>query len=115
MVMFDKPAETVVFAESEKLTTDGDPTGTYENRISLAADSNSSITDARLVPRHLDTVNALFVDGHVKSMRKDELRRVETNVENRPCFKKTSAFGTGNCATIFHYFQASAVSTAYYY
>src|SRR5690606_15588646 len=117
MSRFDKPSETVMFADSERLAADGTPLHSYQNRFSLLPDTTEAGTSGKpkLFGRHLDTVNSLFVDGHVKAMKKNELLKIVDNTTNpRNCFKDTRAFGTNHCASMFYYFQVSANASTYY-
>ena len=41
------------------------------------------------MPRHLETCNVLFADGHVKSLRTDKFYTVLTGTTKIPCYDIT--------------------------
>lgn len=99
MTDLDKPAETVTFADCTNYDYIGLPGG------SLYSDPN-----ARDDPRHLDTVNVAFADGHVKAMKETELLKTETGTGRKVAWGAYSPYGNlwnTTAATIFPYWQTS--------
>ncbi|RYG75607.1 DUF1559 domain-containing protein [bacterium] len=73
------PAELVNLAAIGSATTtawvlDGDDANSSDNTVPFTADINTEVF-ANISNRHLETVNVLFLDGHVKAVKRDALNR----------------------------------------
>jgi prepilin-type N-terminal cleavage/methylation domain-containing protein/prepilin-type processing-associated H-X9-DG protein len=105
---FDLPAETIAFADV--ITPNNDIAG-----VSYASLTGGlAAATSRLEPRHLETLNALFLDGHVKAMRKDKM---EETVTNTGANARTVAYNGGFTDThspIFRYWQTTAIAGLYH-
>jgi prepilin-type processing-associated H-X9-DG protein len=65
--------------------------------------------------RHLDTGNVLFIDGHVKAMKTNELVKTEANTTLRQVAHQGGGiWATGSTSQIFHYWQTSADAGDYW-
>jgi prepilin-type N-terminal cleavage/methylation domain-containing protein/prepilin-type processing-associated H-X9-DG protein len=110
IAQIDLPAETIMFADGKDPGTPGD----FRNYLALPNGlySTYSIPDTR----HLETCNALFMDGHVKAMKSADLNATVSNT-TRGCFGTTGFqnYNGGWCATIFKYWQVDAgVASGHY-
>jgi prepilin-type N-terminal cleavage/methylation domain-containing protein/prepilin-type processing-associated H-X9-DG protein len=107
------PAETVFLVEGH----DPNPSVTepYFDFMGLPGGLTYYDNWGQVDPRHLDTANALFFDGHVKAMRKEVLEKKDSGVGNAcfgiPGFVRDD---TAYCLQIFYYFRTSAQSGQYY-
>lgn len=73
------PADLVSLAAVGSATTtawvmDGDDGNDSDDQVPFSADVSAGVF-TNFTDRHLDTVNVLFLDGHVKSLKTDALKR----------------------------------------
>jgi prepilin-type N-terminal cleavage/methylation domain-containing protein/prepilin-type processing-associated H-X9-DG protein len=106
MARIDLPAETVFFLDNAK--SDGTITQDLATPPGGAWDT---AVDSKFTERHLGTGNVLFVDGHVKAMRKAVIDKIVPNSDNRIVATNQGLTGFAEpypATDIFHYWQTSA-------
>lgn len=80
----EAPSETIAFADSTAAPTKGSFVGALKWGYYILRPADlwprtppepaTNETYGRMIPRHLETANVLFADGHVKAMKMDALR-----------------------------------------
>jgi prepilin-type N-terminal cleavage/methylation domain-containing protein/prepilin-type processing-associated H-X9-DG protein len=102
----DQPAETVYFAESQA----GANANASYNFVGLPG--GAVYNTACISERHLETCNALFMDGHVKAMKAAALHKI-VPANGRSVFRSAVGF-VSDRTDMFQYWQASADAGTYY-
>lgn len=110
-MQIERPTQTVYFADGE--AGPNYASDKHYNYICLPGGAEYVFT--RLSDRHLETTNALFMDGHVKAMKKTELEKTGSNPDNSGVFTKWG-YQTGSTytTTIHTYWSTSAAANTYF-
>jgi prepilin-type N-terminal cleavage/methylation domain-containing protein/prepilin-type processing-associated H-X9-DG protein len=106
----DLPAQTAFFGDNAK----SDNTETVHSIMCIPGGTYNGV-NAFFSDRHLETGNILFVDGHVKAMKKNELYKITANT-GRTVTNRLAAGGfTDTAVNIFLYWQTSADGSGEYF
>ena len=106
----DDPSNTVIVADSRDMTYstgDDDNVAAYGHEF-ICLPGGNWYTVSRVAARHLDTVNTLFLDGHVKAMRRTELEKIVPNPGREVSFISGLGYMSSAPTTYFRYFQTAA-------
>lgn len=107
----DLPAETAMFMDVARASDGTVNTSWAGNHALPPGGAWDSAGDSKFTERHLETGNILFVDGHVKAMKKTEVNKIVTNSTGRVVATSSGVTGftdASPAAEIFPYWQTSA-------
>jgi prepilin-type N-terminal cleavage/methylation domain-containing protein/prepilin-type processing-associated H-X9-DG protein len=109
VALVEAPAETLAFADvyaPNAAAPFNDPRGA-RHVYYVTPSGGGWNADDDLADRHLETCNALFVDGHVKAMKKAELDKTATNSGGRSVILNASSMTMTNdtSRTFYPYFD----------
>lgn len=107
----DLPAQTLWFSD----VAQNDGTESIWDLATPPDGAWDTAVQARFGPRHLDTGNVLFCDGHVKIMRKAELIKTQANTGRTVAGNQTTSGFSDTYVTIYPYWQTAADGAGSHY